>query len=136
MKLVELNWCPSDRQTRQFGCICLIALPALAWLWSAGNLLAVLVSGALGALLALTGILAPKWLKPVFVVLTLAVFPIGLVIGELVQLFIFFGLFVPLGLLFRLMGRDPLQRKFDRQASTYWQPKRVASDPASYFRQS
>lgn len=136
MKLVELNWRPTDRQAKQFGCICLIALPALTWLWSAGDLSAVLVSATVGALLALTGFLAPKWLKPVFVLLTLAVFPIGLAIGELMQLLIFFGLFVPLGWLFRMMGRDPLERKLDRQASTYWQPKRVAPDPASYFRQS
>ena len=34
MKLVEINWNPTDRQLRQFGMIALVALPALGWLWS------------------------------------------------------------------------------------------------------
>jgi hypothetical protein len=33
------------------------------------------------------------------------------------------------------MGRDPLQRKFDPAATSYWQPKAQPKDAASYFRQ-
>ena len=37
MKLIEINWQPTDRQLRQFGVICLVALPALGWLWGGGT---------------------------------------------------------------------------------------------------
>jgi multisubunit Na+/H+ antiporter MnhG subunit len=35
----------------------------------------------------------------------------------------FFLVITPVGLIFRLMGRDALHRKLDRQAATYWIPK-------------
>ena len=34
MKLVEVNWSPTDRQLRQFGTAALIALPLAAWWWA------------------------------------------------------------------------------------------------------
>jgi Saxitoxin biosynthesis operon protein SxtJ len=36
---------------------------------------------------------------------------------------IFFGLITPMGLVFRLMGRDPMQRAFDPRATTYRVPR-------------
>jgi hypothetical protein len=33
------------------------------------------------------------------------------------------------------LGRDSLQRKFEPEATTYWQPKRQPADTADYFRQ-
>ena len=35
---------------------------------------------------------------------------------------------------FGFFGRDPLQLKIDRDASTYWQPKKQPRDVRSYFR--
>jgi hypothetical protein len=36
---------------------------------------------------------------------------------------IFFGLITPMGLAFRLAGRDPMQRAFDPKATTYRVPR-------------
>jgi hypothetical protein len=136
MKLVEMNWAPTDRQLKQFGVIALVALPALAWIWSRGNLTAVSISGGVGALLAGLGLLVPRSLKPIFIGLCVLCIPIGIVVGELAMLVIYFGLFLPMAILFRIMKRDSLKRKFDRQAETYWEPKGQPSGPASYYRQS
>jgi hypothetical protein len=35
----------------------------------------------------------------------------------------------------RAAGRDPLARRFDRDAETYWVPREETPDPARYFRQ-
>jgi hypothetical protein len=40
-----------------------------------------------------------------------------------------------LGLLFRLVRRDPLGRKFDPRAKTYWHCRKPPDDLARYFRQ-
>lgn len=32
MRLVQMDWHPQDRQLRQFGIICLLALPLVGWL--------------------------------------------------------------------------------------------------------
>jgi len=135
MKLVNINLQPSDRQLRQFGWISLVALPLLGWLWSGGNATVIAGTAALGVVLAVGGSLCPRAIRPIFVGLTLIAVPIGMVISELALLLVFFGMFVPMGLFFRLIGRDPLQRKLDREAETYWQPKNRPADSASYLRQ-
>ncbi len=134
MKLVEMNWNPTDRQLRQFGVITLVALPGLGWLWG-GSPTTIGVLAAVGAVLAAVGLLFPQGLKPVFVGLSLLTSPIGIVVGEMAMILIYFSTFLPMAILFRLMKRDRLQRKLDRQAETYWQPKQQPAGPRSYYRQ-
>ena len=130
-----MNWNPPEKQLRQFGWIALVALPALGWLWSGGNTTVIAVTAAVGALSAGIGWLRPGWLKPIFIGLSLLFFPIGIVVSEAALLLIYFGLFTPMGLLFRLIGRDPLERRLDRQAESYWKPKQQPNGPASYLKQ-
>jgi len=135
MKLVEINWHPSDSQLRQFGVLSLVALPAIGWLWGAGNTVLGMLT-ATGILFASVGLVIPSLLKPVFLTLSIAAMPVGLVIGELAILSIYFGIFLPLGLIFRLIGRDALQRQIDRNSDSYWAPKQRPANVASYYRQS
>jgi hypothetical protein len=133
MKLVEINWNPSVRQLRQFGVICLFALPLIGWTWNATpTTLGVLV--AIGLIVAAASLRIPKAIKPVFLGLCIVAMPIGMVIGELAMLLIFFGVFLPIGLVFRARRRDALQLHFDRNAHTYWQPKKQPASANSYYR--
>ena len=135
MKLVEINWAPSDRQLRQFAAISLFALPLLGYLWTR-ELRVVGWMAVLAAGVALAGWLKPALVKPVFLALTLIAAPIGMILGELAMLLVYFGVFLPLALVFRLLGRDELQLKANRAATTYWQPKKQPRNVASYYRQS
>ena len=135
MKLVEINWTPSDRQLRQFGVICLVALPLVAWLWGGGTQV-IAGTAVAGLVLAIAGWFVPRTIKPIFLLLTIVATPIGMVIGEFAMMAIYFGVFLPIGLIFRLIGRDALQRTIDRDQKTYWQPKEQPKDAASYYRQS
>ena len=135
MKLIEINWNPTDRQLRQFGAISLFALPLAGWLWS-GSWQTIILLFVVGCAFALVGAVAPIALKPVFLTLTIIATPIGMVFGEIMLPLIYFGVFLPMGLISYLMKRDALELKIDRQATTYWQPKKPPSGPASYYRQS
>lgn len=135
MALVELNRHPSDRQLRQFAVICLAALPLLGWIWGSGPAVLGLLA-ALGAILAIAGVVAPVVVKPIFLTLSIVAVPIGIVIGEFALLLIYFGVFLPLGLVFRIMRRDALQLTPDRKRSTYWQTKKRPTDVSSYYRRS
>ena len=42
---------------------------------------------------------------------------------------------VVIGLLVRLFGYDPMQRKLEPEAKTYWLEHRTGGNPSSYFRQ-
>ena len=135
MPIVEINWNPTNRQLRQFGVICLFALPLLGWLWG-GGLQTLSLLGLAGLVLAIAGVATPKALKPIFLALTAVTTPIGIVIGELVMFLVYFGVFLPIGITFRFAKRDALQLKLDRQANSYWQSKQQPSDASSYYRQS
>ena len=135
MKLVEFNWHPTNRQLRQFGVICLFALPFVAWLWSS-SARTVGVFAVLGAILGGLGIVLPVIIKPVFLAMMFVTTPIGMVLGEVSMLFTYYGVFVPIGLVFRLARRDGLQMKLNRSAKSYWQPVEMPTSVASYYRQS
>ncbi len=133
--IVELNTNPSERQLRQFGLICVVACPLIVWLWSR-NIFAVQIATAIGAALGIVGTVAPKRLRLLFVGMIYATFPIGLVLGELTMLLIYFGVFLPMALLFRIIGRDVLQRRSSLQAETFWKVRVPPKSVRKYYQQS
>lgn len=135
MALTDINWRPTGRQLRQFGWICLVAFPFIGWIWG-GSTNTILVLALIGLVVAGLGMAAPEAIKPLFLALTLVATPIGIVLGELAMLLIYFGILLPLGMVFRVMKRDVLQLRFDRKSTTYWRPKKQPTNVASYYRQS
>jgi hypothetical protein len=153
MSLVEINWQPESRTLRQFGAIGAAALPVLAWwttthtsligylrrgeplVWDAGNTTALGIAITLSCALVLLAWLQPRWLKWPFVGLSLLTAPIGFVLGELLLAVMFYVVFLAVGLTFRLLGRNPLQWRFERERTSYWQPKSCGSSAQSYFQQ-
>ena len=134
MKLIQANWNPAPRQLRQFAATCLIVAPLLGWLWGApSDVLFGLV--AAGLIVGLVGFAVPVSVKPLYLALMAVTAPIGMILGELAMLTIYFGLFLPMGLVFRLSRRDALQLKLDRSRSSYWQPKPQPKHITSYYRQ-
>jgi hypothetical protein len=143
--LAKVTWNPSDRQLRQFGLCALGALPLLGWLalgrpvpssWTVFEAAAFSVLTTGGLLSGLLAWLSPRTLKPAFLAATLATLPIGLVVGELLLLIVYFGVFTPVAILFRLIGRDALRRRFEPAAPSYWTLKQQPVDVQQYFRQS
>lgn len=134
MKLAEVNWDPTNRQLRQFGVICPFAFPFLGWLWG-GDLRIVTALAIVGLVIAVGGLVWPAAVKPLFITLMVLATPIGIVIGELGMLMIYFGVFLPIGIIFRLMQRDALHRRISRSSESYWQAKRQVRNMSSYYRQ-
>lgn len=136
MKLIEINLQPSDRQLRQFGVVCAGVALIAALTWGRGNSATIAAFLMVGVAIATIGWFRPRVLRPIFILLTIAAAPIGMVIGELVTLLVYFAVFLPIGLAFRLMGRDALLLQREPDAKTYWQPKKPPRGAASYYRQS
>jgi len=145
-KMIEINWRPDDRTLRQFGFIALFGfgfLAAIAW-WELfvfsvglGEKRQVVAGGfaALACVSALFSLVAPRANLPIYLGLTLLSYPIGFVLSHLIMGFLFFGLITPVGLIFRLTGYDPLHRRFDPTAKSYWVDPRPRRGKDSYFRQ-
>jgi hypothetical protein len=64
-----------------------------------------------------------------------AAFPIGWVVSHVMLALIYYGVMTPIGLVMRLLGRDPLKRKLDRSADTYWEPREPIANSKRYFQQ-
>ena len=57
-------------------------------------------------------------------------------IGYFSMLLIFFLIMTPVGLFFRIIGRDALSRKPDQNCDSYWIPTKGAAAAESYYHQS
>lgn len=134
MSLVKPQRDPTRRQLRQFGVTCLAILPLIGWIWGAGGTTIIVLAGS-GATLAVAALLRPTVLRPLFVGLVFITLPIGWVVGEIILLAVYFGVLLPIGLVFRLTGRDALRLKADPHANTYWQEKNTPDSVSRYYRQ-
>lgn len=133
MKLVQMNWHPTDQQLQQFGMISLMALPGIAWFWEAPqNVVMALL--ATGVVFAMTGFIKPQWLKHPFIGLCLVTSPIGLVVSEAVLVLMYLLVFLPIGGAFALMRRDALSLQ-PRKVDSYWIARSKPANVASYYRQ-
>ena len=113
----------------------MVMLPALGWIWG-GSTPAILGLCILGLTLAVAALSHPTSIKPIFLTLMVITSPIGLIVGELSMITIYFGLFLPLSLAFRVTGRDALQLKRPQSSTTYWQQKKQPASVSNYYRQS
>lgn len=132
-----MNYHPDIRTLKQFAVISLVGFSAFAIaaasIWQAPVL--ALLLGLTGLGVCVLGMARPQSIKPVFVGLSIATHPVGLVVTHLFLAATYFLVLMPIGLVFRLCGRDVLQRRFDACAGSYWQPRRVPCRPDHYFRQ-
>ena len=62
--------------------------------------------------------------------------PIGFVVSFVLLAVFYFLLLTPVALVFRLIGRDALRRRFDAAAPSYWVPHKTNQDLQRYFHQS
>jgi len=136
--MISVQWNPERKQLRQFAGIWFPAFCALlGWIIGAksGQWTAVQMGWAVCGLLSAAGIVYPPSIRPVFVGLILLTYPIGWVVSHLLLGAIFYLLFLPIGLVLRWTGHDPLQRRLPA-GNSLWKTPVGKTDPASYLRQS
>lgn len=136
--MIALNWNPSSPVLRQFGLIgslALVVTAATSYGRGCSPATLALLAGAATALAVATW-LRPALLRLPYVLLTLAVRPIGIVMSHVILLTLFFGVITPLGLAARLFTRDPLELRWDERAPSYWRRRPPPREPSSYLRQA
>ncbi|MBI3987050.1 MAG: hypothetical protein HY343_09030 [Lentisphaerae bacterium] len=133
MSIISLNLKPTPRQLRQFAALALIfsgivgamALTkhhpeAAQWIWGVGGILGI------------SGLILPRLIRPVYLACVVITFPVGFVVSWVLLAAIFGLVLTPIGLLLRLLGRDPLKRRFEKVES-YWIPAEPPLPPRRYF---
>jgi len=126
---------PEVRTLRQFSGLCLLLFGgAAAWRWWSGSTDLRTIALAIGGATGVVGLVRPRFVRPVFVVWLMLSFPIGWAVSRLILAVLFYGVFTPIGVVFRMMGRDVLKLRPDRRSDSYWTPKDQSSG-RSYYRQ-
>jgi Saxitoxin biosynthesis operon protein SxtJ len=88
-----------------------------------------------GAVLTVVYVAVPRLRRPLYVGMSRAVYPIGWLMSHVILLAVFLFVVTPVALLLRVLGHDPMQRRFDSSAQSYWVPHQAAGDPRRYFQQ-
>jgi RsiW-degrading membrane proteinase PrsW (M82 family) len=136
MSLIRINHRPSPRQLLVF---------AVAWLvftgllglrqWTHDRSTAAMVCWALAVVVPLAGAAWREGLRLFYVGLCYVTYPVGFVVSSLMLGLLYYGVLTPVGLILRLCRYDPLHRRFERRAASYWLPRPDRREPGSYFRQ-
>ena len=137
MSLIELRTEASRKELAWFGLLLLgfLGLVGLVVWRATGTLTAPRYIWAAGVGLATLYYAVPPLRRPIFAGWMYAAYPFGWVISHVLLAIIYFGLLTPIGRLMAVVGYDPMARRFDRAAATYWVARERNPDVSRYFRQ-
>lgn len=137
MPLVRMNWQPDRGTLRRFSQFWLFFFGLIFGPLALANDHSALfyMSSAIGVAVWLIGLLRPEILRLPYVMLSMITFPMGWVVAHGLLAVAFFGVLTPIGVAFRLLGRERLSRRFDPTKKTYWEPHRSARELARYLKQ-
>jgi len=136
MRWSDIPFAPSSRTLRQFAGLWLAFFGAIAcWqAFTSGNSILIFGLAVLAVAIGVPGLIKPLWIRPIYVGWMVLTFPIGWTISHILLAIIYYGVFTPIGLVFKLMGRDALRLLPRPNETTYWVPKCMPVDVRSYFK--
>lgn len=130
--MLKINWNPDTQALRQFGWSLLIGfgiIGTIAYLLKRPAL----AQGcwAIGGGVGLWAILFPFWAKPFYWVWMGIGFVMGSIVSRIVLGLIYFAVFTPVALFFRLRRRDELELK-KPQGTSFWHEHPKITSKESY----
>lgn len=139
----EVDWNPDVAGRRSFAKSLIIGFPCVALVfllvlrikhgtWEADLPLRVALIGAAAGVL-FHGL--PVLAKPFYLVWYAVACCIGLVMGNVLLGMVFYVFVSGIALVMKLAGRDPLRRRLDRTAESYWQQAEQPEDARRYYSQ-
>lgn len=138
MALIDINWKPGTRELRQFAAAFLIfgvgAGTAIYFFKDWPALVSQILWGV-APLVGIVGLVFPTLVRPVYVVMMAITLPIGMVVSTVLMIVIYYLVLTPIGILMRIFGYDPMHRRFDPTAKTYWIERPSKIESSRYFRQ-
>lgn len=136
MTLIPLNRHPTTRQLRLSAYVWAAALWVAASIaLSRGQLVLSAGLATAGVIVAVLGWQTPARLRPLYVGASYLAYPVAVVLSYLLLAAVYYIVVTPIGCLMRLAGHDPLRRRINRQADSYWMPLADQDELEQYFRQ-
>ena len=135
--MIRIERHPSRRQLAVFGLLWLMFFSfwaAASW-WNSGFDWKTILYFALAIAVPAAGIIRFEILRIVYVLAATITFPIGMILSSVILVVIYYLVITPTGLILRLAGYDPMKRRFNRAAETYWSPRKQDAAAERYFKQ-
>jgi Saxitoxin biosynthesis operon protein SxtJ len=135
VSLIEINKNPGKRDLRWFGVVvasfCGVVGALLQWKFAAPA--AARVVWGVGIGIAALYYAVPPLRRVLYVGWMYAFWPLGWVFSHVILGVTYYLVITPIGLILRATGKDPMQRRFEREARSYWIPHEEAT--GGWFRQ-
>jgi hypothetical protein len=137
MQWSDIPRSPDSKTLRQFSAIWVVFFGGMAvyQYFAKGHATAAAVIALLACTVGPLGLVRPQAVKWIYVGWMMLAFPIGWTISTLMLGLLYYGIFTPLGVVFRARGRDLLGLKPHPDKPTYWHPKPAVTDPRRYLRE-
>ena len=132
----HVKWRPDARELRRFAVAMLIGFAVLGALsaWRAKEIgTGSIVLWGIGVFLA-SAVLVPRLGRIAYLAVYLPTSIIGYVVSHVVLTLMFFFVITPLAIILRLLGKDVLQQRREKNKSR-WMPVRGVKNEESYYRQ-
>jgi len=134
---MEVNYSDKGEQ-RKFGIVMAVAITVLGAIRWALHGFHAFPKGFLivAAVFLVLGIVAPRVLKPVLIVWMKFALAMNWVMTRVILTVAFFVLMIPAAMIMKLTGKDPLNRAWDPNATTYWEaPEEQPAELERYYNQ-
>jgi hypothetical protein len=136
--LIRVNQNPSRRELRQFAAIWFplfwVLIAGVVYV-SAGSATTAAALATIGLLIGGFGVSRPAFMLPIYLGWMYAAYPMGWLISHLVLGVVFYLVVSPIGLLMRLVGYDPMRRRFGSSELSHWVKCEEIRSKRYYFRQ-
>lgn len=135
--MIRINTNLPTGQLRLFGGLLTAVLALVGWLLldKTGSVAAAGLLWCCAAGAAAAAGFVPGALRPVYIGLSYAVLPVGILVSFLILALIFCFLLTPMALILKLCGRDAMARKFEPDSPSYWCRRQIKKGKERYLRQ-
>ena len=137
MRWSDIDFAPAPKTLRQFAGLWLAVFGGMAvfqGFWRGRPVIGAMLA-ILAAVIGTIGLVRPVAVRPIFVGWMVLAFPIGWTVSLVLLGLVYYVVFTPVALVFRLMGRDALALRSDPTASSHWRVRKAPTDVRRYFRQ-
>lgn len=140
----EINWKPDTAELRKFAWSLIIGFPCIAVVFFVAKWVKThslpeprffFFLGGIGAAAGVASLLIRPLARLLYPAWYFLAACIGIVMANLIFAILFYGLFTPIGLFMRVIGRDALNLKWKKSAATHWIDAPPAPPAERYFSQ-
>lgn len=133
--MLDLPINPTDRALRQFAGTWFLVFFLAAFRCSAHGHKTASIALTFIGLVGMAGLVKPFLVKYLFLGATIAAYPFGWLLTQIILAIMFYIVLTPIALIARWRGRDPLQLRRGTAKSTFWAPRAQPPPPEKYLKQ-